>query len=114
MTTNDLETPEAWALQLRMFLFGLSEGVATADFAETLVKRLMKCIPAGATEQISARPLIADLRGFIWGRNRQVKTPSRRFATISSDASNYCTRPRSGTPIIQPARSMHWGGGGGR
>jgi hypothetical protein len=50
-----------------MFLFGPRAGEATADLAETLVKRLIKCIPSGATEEISARQLVVDLRGFILG-----------------------------------------------
>jgi len=66
MTTSATESPEACALQLRRLLkMGPREGDhGTADLAATIVTQLTARVPFGAQEEIDAKKLIADLRGF--------------------------------------------------
>ena len=67
MTTSATESPAACALQLRKLLkMGPHEGdQGAADLAATIVTQLTARVPFGAQEQIDAKKLIADLRGFI-------------------------------------------------
>jgi hypothetical protein len=66
MTTSATESPEACALQLRKLLkMGPQEGDhGAADLAATIVTQLTARVPFGAQEEIDAKKLIADLRGF--------------------------------------------------
>jgi len=66
MTTSATESPEACALQLRKLLkMGPHEGDhGAADLAATIVTQLTARVPFGAQEEIDAKKLIADLRGF--------------------------------------------------
>ena len=66
MTTSATESPEACALQLRTLLkLGPHEGDhGAANLAETIVTQLTARVPFGAQEEIAAKKLIPDLRGF--------------------------------------------------
>ncbi len=66
MIKDSVESPEACALQLRTLLkTGPREGDhGAANLAETMVKQLAALLPSGAKEEIAAKQLIADLRGF--------------------------------------------------
>jgi hypothetical protein len=69
MTTRAMESPAACALQLhRLLNTGPQEGDhGAAMLAETIVTQLTAHVPLGAHEEIAAKRLIADLRGFFLG-----------------------------------------------
>jgi hypothetical protein len=63
---DNVESPEACVVQLRTLLkAGPREGDhGAANLAERMVKQLAAHLPSGASQEIAAKQLIADLRGF--------------------------------------------------
>jgi hypothetical protein len=83
---DSVESPEACALQLRALLkAGPREGDhGAANLAETMVKQLAAHLPSGAKEEIAAKQLIADLRGFFLSPrpfSQETVTQTRRHLT---------------------------------
>jgi len=66
MTTMEMESTAACALQLRKLLnMGPKEGDhGAANLAETMVTKLTARVPSGTNEITAAKRLIVDLRGF--------------------------------------------------
>jgi hypothetical protein len=99
MTTSATESPEACALQLRKLLkMGPHEGDhGAADLAATIVTQLTARVPFGAQEEIDAKKLIADLRGFFLSPGLLATKRSYRSATTSADGLNYSIKPSCNT-----------------
>ena len=86
MIKDSVESPEACVLQLRTLLkAGPREGDhGAANLAETMVKQLAAHLPSGAREEIAAKQLIADLRGFFLSPrpfSQETVTQARRHLT---------------------------------